>query len=80
MNTETNVKEKKQTKAGPLIKPQTKVGNRPINMHIDQTSGHYWFKPVITGRLVVNWSIEKTWLMWKYLALFIPRFTELYKD
>ena len=20
-----------------------KVGNRPVNMHIDQTSGHYWF-------------------------------------
>ena len=19
-----------------------KVGNRPVNMHIDQTSGHYW--------------------------------------
>ena len=24
---------------GPL---DTKVGNRPVNMHIDQTSGHYW--------------------------------------
>ena len=21
----------------------SKVGNRPVNMHIDQTSGHYWF-------------------------------------
>lgn len=21
---------------------QTKVGNRPVNMSIDQTSGHYW--------------------------------------
>ena len=31
-----------------------KVGNRPVSMHIDQTSGHYWFKPVITGRLVVD--------------------------
>ena len=20
-----------------------KVGNRPVNMHIDQTSGQYWF-------------------------------------
>ena len=23
--------------------PLGKVGNRPVNMHIDQTSGHYWF-------------------------------------
>ena len=22
---------------------KTKVGNQPVNMHIDQTSGHYWF-------------------------------------
>ena len=28
-----------------------KVGNRPVSMHIDQTSGHNWFYPVITGRL-----------------------------
>ena len=39
---------------------QGKVGNRPVNMSIDQTSGHYWFKPVISGRLVVDWSIEIT--------------------
>ena len=45
------------------IRGQSKVGNRLVNMHIDQTSGHYWFKPVITGRLVVDWSIEKTWSM-----------------
>ena len=31
-----------------------KVGNRPVNMSIDQTSGHYWLKPVISGRLVVD--------------------------
>ena len=23
--------------------PLDKVGNRPVNMHIDQTSGQYWF-------------------------------------
>ena len=28
-------------------------------MHFDQTSGHNWFKPVITGRLVVDCPIEK---------------------
>ena len=22
---------------------EIKVGNRPVNKHIDQTSGHYWF-------------------------------------
>ena len=26
-----------------LDKLYFKVGNRPVNMHIDQTSGHYWF-------------------------------------
>ena len=26
-----------------LVIARYKVGNRPVNMHIDQTSGHYWF-------------------------------------
>ena len=41
-------------------------------MHIDQTSGHYWFKPVITGRLVVNWSIEKNMVDVKILSISYP--------
>ena len=47
----------------------TKVGNRPVNMHIDQTSGQYWFLPVITGWLVVSWSIEKNMVDVKILSI-----------
>ena len=54
------------------LRVSSKVGNRPVNMHIDLTSGHYWFKPVITGRLVVEWSIEKNMVIVKILSISYP--------
>ena len=55
-----------------------KVGNRPVNMSIDQTSGHYWLKPVISGRLVVDWSIEMTLVSSKVFSISHPLFTGPY--
>ena len=55
-----------------------KVGNRPVNMSIDQTSGHYWLKPVISGRLVVDWSIEITLVSSKVFSISHPLFTGPY--
>ena len=55
-----------------------KVGNRPVNMSIDQTSGHYWLKPVISGRLVVDWSIEITLVSSKVFSISHPPFTGPY--
>ena len=56
-----------------------KVGNRPVNMSIVQTSGHYWLKPVISGRLVVDWwSIEITLVSSKVFSISHPLFTGPY--
>ena len=38
-------------------------------MSIDQTSGHYWLLPVISGRLVVNWSIKLTMVSLKKFCI-----------
>ena len=62
------------------IQLNPKVGNRPVNMSmsIDQTSGHYWLKPVISGRLVVDWSIEITMVSSKVFSISHPLFTGPY--
>ena len=53
----------------------TKVGNGPVHMSINQTSGHYWLKLIISGRLVVEWSFETTVVNTKIFSICYPLFT-----
>jgi hypothetical protein len=34
-----------------------RVGKKLVNMSIDRAGGHYWLKPVNTGRLKILWSV-----------------------